>query len=240
MKNLFIFCLLIITISLKAQDKPCPCENELDEAFDAKLKGQVYQGIPGLIGEEFYNQKHANGDIYLEDGQIAYDQKIRYNGRIDGLLLLPKNSPNEIMLDKFFIKGFSFKNYIENDTLFFTKIMVIKEFSTDSTEIFGQALYQHRLSLFVHRRYIYVHDVNEHLGDKLVARKLFAPSYVYYFKLPNNRTIGFRSFRKRQLYKLFPENKELMKKLFREKHQRRFRKEEDLIRIADVLNAMYD
>jgi hypothetical protein len=239
-KNLVILGILFVHVSLKAQDKSCPCNDVLQRTFETKLQGQVYQGLPGLTGEEFFNVKHAVGDIYLENGSIAYDKLIRYNGRIDGLLLYPGNSYQEIILDKFFIKKFSFKNFTDKDTLYFEKLRVIKDFGNDSIQIYGQVLYENKLSLYAYRRYISDQEIIERVGSTQIYKKFYEPSFVYYFKLPNNKTIGFKSFRKRQLYKLFPENKDLMKKLFRERHQRRFRKEEDLIKIADVLNTMYN
>jgi len=238
-RYLLILCLIFTLLSTNAQnEKPCSCGSELNEAFEARLKGKLYQPLPGLLGSEYFIPGYLNGDIFLEDGQVGYDQQIRYNGRIDELLLLPQNSYKEIILDKYFIKEFSIKDVITGK-LNFRKIKVVKEFNSDSVEIFGQVLYQSKLALYAYRRYVFEQEISEYAGGRLIARKSFGPSFIYYFKLPDNKTIGFKSFRKRQLYKLFPGNKDLMRKLFKEKHQHRFRKEDDLIRITEILNSMF-
>lgn len=240
MRNLLLVLTLFVPIYLNAQDKPCPCNSELGVAFEAQLKGSAYKGMPDLVGEEFFNKEYTAGDIYLEDGQVSYDQKIRYNGRIDGLLMLPQNHLREIALDKIFIKGFSLKNIAGNGSLYFKKIKVAGVLKNDSVEIFGQELYRGKMSLYVHRRYVFENEVEQYLGERRVFRRLFVPSYVYYFKLPNNTSIGFISFRKKQLYKLFPSDKEMMKRLFREKHQHKFKTEEDIIAITEILNEMFN
>jgi hypothetical protein len=236
-----IIYLLFIGLSLKAQDTAtCPCQKELSEAFETGLKGQVYTGLPGMVGTEFFNQSYVNGDIILEHGEVVKNQQIRYNGRIDGVLLLPPHSSLEILLDKYFIKGFCLKNFMGKAPLCFSKIKVINGLGGDSIQIFGQILYHNKLSLYAYRQYVYQQDVLEDIGNTKIAKKQYGPSFIYYFQLPNGKTIGFKKFKKRDLYKVFPQNKELMKKLFKENHQRRFRNEDDLVRITEILNSFYN
>lgn len=241
MKYLIFIQLFCIGLTVRAQDSTiCPCQKELSQAFTPGLKGQVYRGIPGMVGTEFFNQAYLKGDIMLEQGEVVKDQMIRYNGRIDGVLMLPPQSSAEILLDKFFIKGFCLKEFDGNFNVCFSKIRVVKEFSSDSTLIFAQVLYHSKLSLYAYRQYVYTEDVMVDVGNSRIAKKQFDPMFIYYFQLPNGRTIGFKSFKKRDLYKLFPGNKELMKKLFREKHQRHFRNENDLVSITEILNSLYN
>jgi len=240
-KYLAIIYLLFVELTIHAQDaKPCPCNNELNNAFETKLNGEVYRRMPGLVGTEFFNLSYLNGDIYLENGEVSENQKIRYNGRIDGLLLLPPNSSKEILLDNYFIKGFSLKDFRGIPKIDFTKIRIANLLGPDSIQVFAQVLYRNKLSLYAYRRYVFEQEVIDNVGDKRVARQLYVPSFIYYFQLPDHKTIGFKSFKKRDLYKLFPGNKDLMRKLFREKHQRRFRNEDDLIRITEILNSLYN
>jgi hypothetical protein len=238
MKYLTIIYLLLFVQAVHGQDtKPCPCNDELTESFETRLNGKVYQRLPGLVGSEFYTRTYVKGDIFLENGEIAVDQLIRYNGRIDGVLLLPPLS-REILLDNYFIKGFCIKDFKGIPKICFSKIKVIKELSNDSIQVFAQMLYQNKLSLYAFRRYVYQGDVIEYVLNKQVSRKSFGPSFVYYFQLPNHKTIGFKKFKRKDLYELFPERKEAMKKLFRENHQRKFKNESDLVRITEILNSI--
>jgi hypothetical protein len=205
--------------------------------FEPKLSGEIY--YPKLIlGKEYFNETYWDGDIEFYDGQIATDKRLRYNGRIDGLLFLPPNSGREILLDRYFIQGFRLKIEAENTLVYFRKINVKKEFSTDTTDVFAQLLYRNKLSLYAFRRFVHTGDVIVPVENSQISKEFYEASTIYYFQLPNGKTIGFKKFRKRDLYKLFPGNKEIMKKLFREKHQRRFRKEDDLIKITEILTAI--
>ena len=240
MKYLTLVLSLFFGLPMIAQQSiNCPCQNELNDAFGPNLKGQVYRGMPGMLGTEFFNTFYVEGDIFSEQGEVIKDQQIRYNGRIDGVLLQPPQSSKEILLDKFFIKGFCMKNTEGSSNLCFYKIKTANELGGDSAIIFGQLLYHNKLSLYVYRRYVYIQEIIEAVDDKHVAKKEYGPSFVYYFQLPGGRSVGFKSFKKRDLYKLFPGNKDLMKKLFKEKHQRRFRNEDDLIKITAILNSLY-
>jgi hypothetical protein len=232
---------VIFSLSLMAQDnKPCFCDNENKDAFESNLSGEIYYAQPGLLGNEFFNGNYLNGDVVLTTGDTIANKALRYNGRIDGLLFLPSNSSHEILLDHAFVKAFSLKIQPDHPAAIFRKIKINKEMSSDSTDVFGQLLFQDKLSLYAFRRSIHTEDVIMNVGDMRVSKERYDFSPIYYFQLSNHRTIGFKKFRKRELYKLFPANKELMKRLFKEKHQRRFRNEDDLVRIAGILNEVVE
>lgn len=239
MKYFLVLSLLLAASFSMAQDSLNLKQPGKNKFFTAKLKGQAYVGMTRIAGREFLYDYYLQGDVLLENGKVAYNQMLKYNGRIDGLILHPRNTGIEILLDKYFIKGFSLKDSALNKTLNFRKIKIGGDFGGDSTLIYAQELYAGKFSLYAYRRYIYLNDVIDMVGNETIARRLFVPSIVYYFKLPNNRTIGFTTFKKRSLYKLFPNNKELMRKIFKEKHQRRFKTEDDLINITEMLNPLY-
>jgi len=233
--------LFLFSFKVDSQDvKLGNCLDEYSNSIEPELKGQVYKGLAGLLGDEFFNPSYLKGDIFLSNGQIAYGQYLRYNGRIDELLLLRPETSHQILLDKYFIQGFCLKKTDSSVQIFFDKISVIKELGADSSQIFAQVLYRNKLSLYAFRRFLN----NQHILVRLnsgeeVLQNSYAASFIYYFKLPNGQTIGFKSLKGRDLYKLFPGNKELIKKFFKEKHQRRFNTEEDLIRITKLLNTLY-
>jgi hypothetical protein len=239
MKYLIVICLSMSFIAAHGQDtKPCPCNNELTESFEPNLKGKVYLGLVSIVGTEFYTPSFVKGDIFLENGETAVDHQIRYNGRVNGLVLLTNG--RQILLDNYFIQGFCLKDVMGLPKICFRKIKMVKEFSNDSIQIFAQILYQNKLSLYAFRRYGDKGEVIKHVGKTQVSKRSFGPSFVYYFQLPNHKTIGFKKFKRKDLYELFPERKEVMKQLFRENHQRRFKNESDLVRITEILNKMID
>jgi hypothetical protein len=236
MKYLIVICLLMFVMATYGQDtKPCPCNNELTESFETRLQGKIYVGLATIVGTEFYTPSFVKGDIFLENGKIAVDQQIRYNGRIDGLILL---HGRQILLDKYFIKEFCFKDVMGLPKICFGKIKVVKDFSNDTINVFAQILYKNKLSLYAYRRYVDKEEVIEYVSNRRVSKRSFGPSFIYYFQFPNHKTIGFKKFKKRDLFHLFPDKKDAMRKLFREKHQHRFKSEADLIQITALLNEM--
>ena len=240
MKNLIVICLLMFVVAAYGQDtKPCPCNNELTESFDTKLQGKIYVGSTNIAGTEYYTPSFVKGDIFLENGEIAVDQQIRYNGRFDGLIFLPPYG-RQILLDSYFIKSFCLKDVMGLPKICFSKIKVVKEYSNDSILVFAQILYQNKLSLYAFRRYGDKGEVIKYVNNRRVSKRSFGPSFIYYFQLLNHKTIGFKKFKRKDLYELFPERKEVMKQLFRENHQRRFKNESDLLRITEILNSIME
>lgn len=237
----FLALWLLIPSLVEAQDSiNCKLPLEYNEIFDAKLKGQVYTAALNIIGTEFYNESYVPGNVYLENGEVANNQQLRYNGRIDGLLLNPGGSSLEILLDRYFIKGFCLQIQSNEKCLPFQKIKISTELGGDSIDVFAQVLYSGKLSLYVYRRFSREDNVAQVIQGEAVEKQLYKPSFVYYFKLPNNSILGFKRLRKRNLYKLFPEKKALIRKTIRENHQRRFRDDDDLTKITELLNPLFN
>ena len=238
-KYLVLFCLSMLFVDALAQDSiSCGCINQ-PGSIPINLKGEVYVRLPEFTGFEFFNPNYVEGDVYLEDGEIVPKQLLKYNGRIDGLLTSPPHVGHEILLDNYFIKGFTLKLDNAKPSVKFSKIRIKEEFVSDSVKVFAQELYLGKLSLFAYRKFKYEGDVYKAIGNMTISKQEFGPSFVYYFQLPNNKTIGFTSFKKRDLYKLFPENKDLIKRIFKEKHQHRFKDEDDLITITKILSPLF-
>jgi hypothetical protein len=60
----------------------------------------------------------------------------------------------------------------------------------------------------------------------------------YYFKFPDNKTSGFRRISKRNILKPFPEKKDQVINLLSAAKQHKFKTEEDLIQVAELLNRI--
>jgi hypothetical protein len=231
---------IVCRLGLAQDNNFCACEDSIRTLFEPKLTGEVYQPVI-MRGMEFYHINYGDGTIILESGDTIFHYQIRYNGRLDALLYLVPNTVHEIQLDKFAIKEFYFNEDQNRQREFFRKIQVKNDFFSDSVEVFSQLLYEDRLSLFAFRQYVSIHDqLVAVTNDREIAKPLYVPSFIYYFQLPNHKTVGFKKFKRKDLYELFPERKEAMKQLFRENHQRRFKKESDLVRITEILNKMID
>ncbi|MDP4209882.1 MAG: hypothetical protein Q8928_13805 [Bacteroidota bacterium] len=238
MKYLLVIIQLVFVSfnALSQNHKPCPCDLAADSVFSPKLIGTVYYQLFGIIGTEFFNKAYVRGNIVLTNDDTARNINMRYNGRIDGLLYWPQKSGSEILLDKSYIKEFSLEYPSENSKSVFQRMKIVISLTNDSSEHFCQRLYLGNLSLFAYRQCVLAQIVNEYVGKSLVAKSLYEPKIIYYFKLPNNRTIGFKRLNRRSLSSIFPKDKELLKSVLKKLHQRRFRKEEDFIKLASALN----
>jgi hypothetical protein len=238
-KTIIIYAFSIVCqLGLAQDNNSCACEDSIRSLFESKLTGEVYQPMI-LRGMEFYHINYGDGTIILENGDTIFHHQIRYNGRMDALLYLVPNTVHEIQLDKFAIKEFDFNENQNYQREVFRKIRVKNDFFSDTAEVFSQLLYEDSLSLYVFRQYVSKRDqLVAVTNDREISKPLYVPSFIYYFQLRNRKTIGFKKFKRKDLFDLFPEHKETMKKLFRENRQRKFKSESDLVQITKILNQI--
>lgn len=242
MKNLavliFLFCCFVQGLTAQ-NSNTCSCTNIITGESEPNLPGDLFYEKNVSTPNIYFYPDFLEGDIFLKNGECSKDKYIRYNSLKDEIIMLQKDSMQQIMLDKYYIDAFTLNNYHGSDTLFFKKIKVKLDMEPDSSFVFGQLLFKGNLSLYVYRRSIPAGMEISTTGSGIYGKDLFVFSPIYYFILPDKTTIGFKSFRKRHIKKLFPGKEDEIKKLLKDNHQRHFRSEYDLIRIAGILNKLF-
>jgi hypothetical protein len=214
--------------------KPTSCDAVLNSLIEPNLTGDSYQSPLPLssIGSQFFIEDWLNGDIYLSNKNIVRNMNLRYNAYLDMLIWLTPLNYEQVKLDKAPIEGFCL-NGKSGATHCFIKIPIKYDLSFDSLVVFGEVLYQSRISLFAYRRVDFAgYDINS--TDYYI--ETYKLSTLYLFRLENGKTIGFRRYKKRDVVKLFPDKKEMIIAKLRELKQHHFRTEADLINITKALN----
>lgn len=235
--SLLIF-VFLFNHALSAQNnKPCGCDDQV--GFETKLVGSTFVLPQGVNVKTFISKLPIQSDIYLMQNEVVTNIEIQYNGYIDEIIWQKPVNHTLIQLDKDLIAGFKFYNFDNDTNVLFEKIKINKEAKTDSVDVFAQRLLKDRVSLFCYYT-SYIVDVQTISYKAQVFNKnIFKPTTIYFFKLNNNKTIGFKNFRKKHLYALFPEKKVEMSKKFKEFKQHRFRTEDDLVQIAKILSQIF-
>ena len=242
MKNLSVIIFLFYCFAqgvIAQKSSSCSCSNIINGASEPNLPGDLFYEKNVSTPNIYFYPDFLEGDIYLKNGECSKGKYIRYNGLKDEIIMLQKDSVVFIKLDKYYINAFTLNIYHGSDTVFFKKIKVKLDMEADSSYVFGQLLYEGNLSLYVYRRSVPAGMEINSTGSGMYGKDIFVFSPIYYFMLPDKTTIGFKSFRKKHIIKLFPGKEDEVKKLLKENHQKHYKGEYDLRRIAYILNMLF-
>lgn len=212
------------------------CDSTINQLVETKLTGELFQIVKIGQGSQFFSDEWLVGDVYLTNNSTVHNIRLKYNGFLDEIIWLESNSYSQIKLDKDLLAGFSLKDPTRNSVYNFSKIKIKKDF--DSTLIFGQVLYSGKISLVAYRRVVKSAPIIVIESDRSYYKDVYQNSFVFYFLMPNGKTVGFKSINKKNLLALFLEKAELLKRALKEKKQRRFKTENDLIKITGILNSV--
>jgi hypothetical protein len=232
----FIFCWIIGT-AFGQNPASCHCDSILGKLMEPRLTGENYnKPLPSSISQ-FFTDEWLLGTIHLTNNLTVENQYFKYNGYI-GHLIWMNDDFKQIRLDNDPIRFFCLADkFITGKSYCFEKIKISNEPASDSVMVFAQVLYKNFLSLFVQRKVVLI-GVEERKQDRFIIDS-YEKRNIYFFKLGEHLTQGFRKIRKTSVLRTFPERKEDIEKLFRSEKPYRVRTEEDLIRFAARLNGMF-
>jgi hypothetical protein len=116
---------------------------------DRPLAGELYSpsSAPDIV--TYFNRNWSMGDIWLTDGTMVRNKKIRYNGLLDELFWQEPVSNQTIKLDKGAVLRFHFQDLMGDTSVYFSKLKVKQNILADSLEIFGEEIYRGDLSLYI-------------------------------------------------------------------------------------------
>jgi hypothetical protein len=232
---LLVFSFYWISIYAQSNNSFC-CDSTINKLTETKLPGELFQIVKVGQGSQFFTDEWLVGDVYLTNNSTVHNIRLKYNGFLDELIWLESNSFSQIKLDKDLLTGFSLKDPTRNSVYNFSKVKIKKDF--DSTLIFSQLLYSGKISLMAYRRVVKGVPITVNEYDRSYYKDVYQNSFVFYFLMPNGKTVGFKSINKKNLFALFPERAEQIKKALKEKRQRRFKTENDLIKVTEILNSV--
>jgi hypothetical protein len=180
------------------------------------LTGELFAPVQATDPATWYNTEWLAGDIYLSNGEIVRNKLIRYNGSLDELFWKEPKSGNTIKLDKEPIVQFHFQNLNGDTSIYFRKIKVKKNALSDTSEVFGEVIYDKSNSLYILHTFnikgTEIVRTNGTTFEKIVYEKI----PVYVFRFTKNKTFITRSLSRRSLYSFCPEKKDRINEFLKE------------------------
>jgi hypothetical protein len=216
----------------------CFDNNEIDS--EPSLYGELFLPASAPDIGTYFNKTWLPGDIWLTDGSMIQNKKIRYNGLLDELFWLEPESNQTVILDKEAILRFHFQNIMGDTSVYFSKLKVKRSVLTDSSEIFAQELYHGNLSLFILHTFYLDHKETVQINNNYILKDIYKEDPVYYIKYTTNNVVGFKRFSRKSLYAFEPDKKDQIKKFFKENRLITIETNPELIRLMQFLNSITD
>ena len=180
------------------------------------LTGELFVPVSAVDPSTWYNAEWLSGDIYLSNGEIIRNKLIRYNGSLDELFWKEPKSGNIIKIDKAPIVQFHFQNLDGDTSIYFRKIRVKRNVLYDSSEVFGEVIYDKINSLYILHTFnikgTEIVRTNGTTFEKIIYEKI--PVYVFMFT--KNKTFVTRSLSRRSLYSFCPDKKDRINEFLKE------------------------
>jgi hypothetical protein len=216
----------------------CQCTGSDEPGTGQYLPGELFTPTFHVDNSTYFNTDWLSGDIFLTDGRVIRNKKIRYNGFLDELLWLESESNQVVKLDKEAISKFHYTNIQGDTTVNFRKIKVKRNNFNDSVYIFGQELYQGDLSLYVLHSFYFDRSVIVHVEKGNIMKDIYKEEPVYYIKFLNNTTIGFKRFNRKNLYAFAPDKKDEIKKFLKESNSGKIKTTAEIISLVQFLDTI--
>jgi hypothetical protein len=193
--------------SLSGQNKGSFNVNDKADCIQC-LTGELFAPVSAVDPATWFNLEWLPGDIYLSTGEIVRNKLIRYNGLLDELLWKEPKSGNTIKLDKDPIAQFHFQNLNGDTSIYFRKIRVKKNVLSDSSEVFGEVIYDKINSLYILHTFNIKGTEIVRKGGTTFEKINYEKIPVYVFMFTKNKTFVTRNLSRRSLYSFCPEKKD--------------------------------
>ena len=238
MKHYICFAFLLLGFSINAQNNVATGVSDVDSIFSPKLTGEIYIREGNHKGGLFFNNKWVNGTILLSTGAMVYGKDLKYNGYLDEVVWLNNTSFKQFKLDKSYICDFWIKDSL-NTPVHFKRMNVRDSTASHPSDIFAEVAIEGKISLYIQRKISRMEDEIIQVDNGRYYISVFAPTPIYYIKLPSNRYLKMNRLRRRAFLNFFPEQKESISKLIKKNHLN-LKSESGLIEAIDLMNKNLD
>jgi hypothetical protein len=232
--------LLVITFQHLSGQKNCRCNNIDKTDSEAYLSGELFAPALPVDAMTYFNQEWLSGDIFLSNGEIVRNKLIKYNGLLDELFWQEPKSKNIIKLDKEAILQFHFQNLNGDTSVYFRKIKFKRNIITDSSEVFGEVVYDGTLSLFVLHTFFIERRELINMNGIPIEKDIYAEEPIYIFRFSNNKTFVTKSLKRNSLYAFSRSNKDKIKEFLKANKIGKFINNSYLIRLTKFLSKITD
>jgi hypothetical protein len=204
------------------------------------LTGELFTPDFIVDGITYYNSEWLPGDIYLSNGEVVRNKLIKYNGMLDELFWQEPKSKNVIKLDKEAIVRFHFQNFNGDPAVYFKKIKIRRNNISDSSEVYGQVMYEGNLSLYILHTYKTAGTELIRQNGNLFEKTNYVEEPEYIFRLTSNKTFIVKNLYRKNFYAFAPDKKDQIKKFFIERRKSKFKNNSELIGLTQFLSSIVD
>ena len=239
-KKIFVYITLLLLSfqNLTGQKSFFFMDNIDVKSSELCLTGELFTPNQSIDGATYFNSDWLPGDVYLLNGEIVRNKLIKYNGLLDELFWQEPRSKNVIKLDKEAILQFHFLNITGDSTVYFRKIKVKRSTISDSSELFGQVIYEGSLSLFILRTYKTAGNELIRQNGNLFEKTNYAEEPIYIFRYADNKTFITKSLSRKRLYAFSPGNKDKIKEFMKANKAREYKNIPYLRRLTQFLGTI--
>lgn len=234
-----IILLLAISQSVFCQSE-CLCPGTEKINTEPYLSGELFTPDVPLDNMTYFNNSWLPGDIFLEDGGIIKNKRIKYNGLADELFCLDPAANQVLKLDKSAICQFHYLNFNGDTSVYFRKLKVKRNLLPDSTEIYAQEIYRGDLSLYVLHNFFLARREKIAKNKVYVLKDIYIEDPVYYMKFLNNEIVEFKRFSRKSIYALAPGKEVQIRKFFRESVSGRIKTNQEITGLMQFLNTIIE
>jgi hypothetical protein len=234
-----LFLLQLILLSIASPAGFCQsafnCFDINEIAAEPYLSGELFatSSTPDIV--TYFNRDWLSGDIWLADGGIIRNIKIRYNGLLDELFCLEPESNRIIKLDKEAIFQFHFLNFQGDTSVYFRKLKVKRDNYNDSIEIFAQEIYNRNLSLFILHSFYFLRRETVPMNKSYTLKDIYKEEPVYYLRYLNNPVVEFKRFSRKNLYSFMPDKENQIRKYFRDSMSGKIKTNQEVMNFINFL-----
>ncbi|MCX6302878.1 MAG: hypothetical protein NTW82_11915 [Bacteroidia bacterium] len=232
--------LQILTFQLLSGQRNATSENCGLPDSEPYLTGELFTPALPVDPTTYFNSEWLSGDIYLSNGEVVRSKLIKYNGLLDELFWQEPKSKNIIKLDKEAILQFHFLNFKGDTSVYFRKIKVKQNIIADSSEVFGEVIYNGRLSLFVLHTFIIERRELVYMNGIPYQKDIYAEEPIYFFSWTNNKTFITKLLNRNSLYPISPANKDKINIFLKANKPLKFINNSYLIRLTQFLSTIVD
>jgi hypothetical protein len=202
------------------------------------LAGELFQpDIPTDL-TTFFNTDWLEGEILLSDSTVVRNVRIRYNGLLDELFWLEPESNKTIKLDREAILRFHFNIFNGDTSVYFRKLKVKRENFPDSVEIFGQELFEGKVSLYLRHSFYYAGSKSVQMNKRYVLKDNYQKEPVYYIYISDNKIFQFKRFSRKNIYTSFPDKKLQIKKYLNESLAGKLKTTSEIVSLIKYIDSL--
>jgi hypothetical protein len=236
-KCIIHYCLLFLLISFSLYGQETVKINIADkQPAEQYLVGELFTG--DFQSDTFLNSEWLQGEIQLETGGKVKNIYFRYNGLVDELFWRESGSGKIIKVDKEAVKGFRFNDFRGDSTVYFTRMMIKKDYSGDSTICFLQEVNFFNIKLFIYHSKFFLKRENYSVNHSTSIRDIYVEQPVYFIKYGSGLSV-FKKFTRKTLCRAYPDKSDIIRKYIRSSASGRIRNLNEVISFLQFLDSCF-